>query len=295
MSGRASGGWRSARRERRLPSCSPGSRWSPRSSRSSAPAPWSPRTTPRPARRCSQLPSVDAGADGHGRPQRLAGDRRSCPPGRISQLRDLLAASLPRPQDFRPASTGAARSCRRSRRRTRHLRRVRSATPQVELGYRTDRWLREAQSLVKGCACRPTPRISQRAWQAATATFGDRGDAGDRAPGSACGSGRSWISSRPATGDPEVSLKVTGIIRPTEPGDRRSGRSSPSSRGPRSSRSRTGTPNAAYWLGAGFIGPRRSSTALGIAYQGASEQVSWFVPTANGPDGGRGPEAGEPR
>jgi putative ABC transport system permease protein len=218
-----------------------------------------------------QVPPIDAGvlvtADLSAWPK-----TGTLPAVRIDHLGDLLAASVPRQQDFlasqhwgsaiMPAvsALNAAPSA------------VIDLQPQVEIAYRSA--LATNSVLVQGSMPDGNATIKPGAHgQPPVVTF-PIAVTEATAHRFSFRIGSMLRLGQPATSDPFVDLKVAGVVRPT-------GLSSsfwqidptlarPSLQG-------SNGPNSAYWLGGMFIGPAGVS-ALPTAYQGTNELVSWFVP-----------------
>jgi putative ABC transport system permease protein len=217
-----------------------------------------------------QLPVVDAGvlvtADLTAWPR-----TGTLPAARIGHLGDLLASDVPRPQDFliaqrwgsaiMPAlavpNAAPSATC--------------SQAPKMEVAYRAP--LAAHATLAQGSMPEANPTIEPGGrGQPPTVTFPV---AVTRATAQrfSLKIGSVLQLLQPAAGDPNIGLKVSGILQPKnisssfwqiEPA-----LAVPSLqyRGP----------NDCYWIGGAFLGPAGVS-ALPRAFQGQRELVSWFVP-----------------
>jgi putative ABC transport system permease protein len=218
-----------------------------------------------------QLPAVDSGV-------LVSADLAAwpgtgvLPAADFTGLESLLAKDLPRPQDFQQGRnwTGAtmpplpvtnpAPSAKAN------------LPPVIEVSYRADLTARTALvtgSLPSGQA-RITPgrpghpgrvTLTVAVSTATAARFSLR-------PGSV-------LDLFPAAdGDPSIVAKVTGIVRPLVP-ESSFWQVDPAIYAP-SLQSKSG-PNSNYWFGGAFVGPGELR-GLATAYEGTSEQISWFFP-----------------
>lgn len=227
------------------------------------------------AQAISQLLSIDKGAE-------VTADLNVwpatgvLPAGPVSGVRAKLAAGLPRPQDFLPGQAWGGISMPALFVANPAPSAQANATPKFEVGYRAD--LASFVRVSAGKLPSAEPRIAS-AHGKRTATFGMAVTKATAARFSLrIGSVMDLFPV--LSGDPEVLLRVTAILTPTSPSVS-FWQLAPEFARPSLEPLDPGPPGAHYWLGAGFLGPREL-TALGITYQGSSEQATWFFPTAGG-------------
>lgn len=218
-----------------------------------------------------QLPAADSGvlvsADLEAWPQTGV-----LPAADFTGLDNLLAKGLPRPQDFQEgqnwtgatmpplAVTNPAPSAKAD------------LPPVIEVSYRAA--LRDRTALVTGSLPSGQARITP-------GRHGHRGQVTFTVAVTTATAARfslrpgSVLDLAPAVGgDPPIVAKVTGIVRPLAP-QSSFWQVDPAINAP-SLQSGTG-PNSAYWFGGVFIGPGELR-GLATAYEGKSEQLSWFFP-----------------
>ncbi len=88
----------------------------------------------------------------------------------------------------------------------------------------------------------------------------------------------SVVDLEPATtGDPNVALQVSGIVRPKAPGTSFWQAVNPLRTPTLEPITGSNVPDAVYWLGGAFVGPDELK-ALATAYQTSDEQATWFFP-----------------
>ncbi len=225
----------------------------------------------------SELPPIDRGAE-------VTADLSAWPVSgvlpapAISKIRDQLAASLPRRQDFLPGQDWGGATMPPLTVANPAPRAYVSGPPKVEVGYRADldRFARVSSGKLPAG---PAQVTAARHGKAGTVTFAIAVSKATAArfalrPGSV-------MDLFPAAGGgPEVLLKVTGIITPIAPATS-FWQAAPEFARPSLQDIPGGMPGAKYWLGAAFAGPG-GLPGLGIAYQGTPEQATWFLPLRSG-------------